>query len=171
MVDVKWTFSDHFRYVIGKMERVVRALSKLMPNLRGPNERRRRLYLNVVMSVVLYGAPVWGDIIARSKLLPALNSLQRTVTQRTISAYRSVSRNAALMLARLPPFELLAKSRRRVYERVKAARKDGSICLGVMKEIRESESHRTLTEWREILEKPNAPGKWTKLALVPHMEA
>ncbi|KMQ83453.1 reverse transcriptase [Lasius niger] len=26
-------------------------------------------------------------------------------------------------------------------------------------------------EWRDILEKPNAPGEWTKMALVPHLEA
>ncbi|KMQ92250.1 reverse transcriptase [Lasius niger] len=63
MIDVSWTFSDHFRYVIDKTERVVRALNKLMPNLRGPDERRRRLYLNVVMSVVLY-----AERIRRTKL-------------------------------------------------------------------------------------------------------
>lgn len=116
MVDINWSFSDHFRYVLDKTERVVRALNRLMPNLRGPDERRRRLYMNVAMSVMLYGAPVWGDVIARSKLLPTLYRLQRTIAQRVISAYRTVSSNAALLLARLPHLKFMAMSRKRVYE-------------------------------------------------------
>ncbi|KMQ88053.1 reverse transcriptase, partial [Lasius niger] len=55
-IDVSWTFSDHFRYIEDKTNRVIRALNRLMPNLRGPDERRRRLFANVIMSVMLYGA-------------------------------------------------------------------------------------------------------------------
>lgn len=112
MVDVSWTFSSHFKYVMDKTERVVLALNRLMPNLRGPDERRRRLYMNVVMLVILYGAPVWGDVISRSRMLPALYRLQHTTAQRVISAYRTVSSNAALLLARLPPLKFVAIMRR-----------------------------------------------------------
>lgn len=58
IIDVNWSFFDHFRYIEEKATRVVRALNRLMPNLKGPDERRRRLFANVVLSVVLYGAPV-----------------------------------------------------------------------------------------------------------------
>lgn len=57
-VDVKWSFSDHFSYIEGKVERIIRALNRLMPNLRGPDERKRRLFAMVILSVILYGSPV-----------------------------------------------------------------------------------------------------------------
>lgn len=122
LIDVKWSFSYHFQFIIEKTGRVVRALNRLMPNLRGPDERLRRLYANTVMSVILYGAPVWGDVFATSKLQPALYSLQRTVAQRVISVYRSVSSNAALLLARLPPLKFVATMRKRIFDQIKARR-------------------------------------------------
>lgn len=61
MLDPKWTFMNHFKYVEDKVSGVNRALSMIMPNLRGHDEKRRRLYASVTYSVILYGAPVWGD--------------------------------------------------------------------------------------------------------------
>src|SRR5580765_8861383 len=90
-IDSKWSFSDHFRYVKDKAGRVIRALNRLMPNLRGPDERQRRLYANAIMSVLLYGAPVWANELNRSQLLTALNRLERSLAQRVISAYRTTS--------------------------------------------------------------------------------
>lgn len=57
-VDNEWKFNAHFRYMKEKVGWVIRALNRLMPNLRGLDEQRRRLYVNVVFSVLLYGAPV-----------------------------------------------------------------------------------------------------------------
>jgi len=36
-----------------------------MPNLRGP-ERKRRLYAGIIVSVVLYVAPIWTDSLVAS---------------------------------------------------------------------------------------------------------
>jgi len=59
MLDSKLNLNDHFRYVTGKVLKVMRTLSRLMSNLRGPAECKKRLYANVLTSVVLYGAPIW----------------------------------------------------------------------------------------------------------------
>lgn len=74
MVDDRWKFGDHIRYVDQKASKVIRALNRLMPNLRGPYEKRRRLYASVVMSVILYGAPIWGDALAPSRMAGVLNA-------------------------------------------------------------------------------------------------
>lgn len=58
IIDSRWSFRDHFSYVEEKVFKVTRALGRLMPNLRGPDENKRQLYANVVHSVILYGAPV-----------------------------------------------------------------------------------------------------------------
>ncbi|KMQ92774.1 reverse transcriptase [Lasius niger] len=172
IIDVNWSFFDHFRYTEEKANKVVRALNRLMPNLRGPDERRRRLFANVVLSVILYGAPVWGDVIVKKSCVqPALYRHQRTIAQRVISAYRTVSNNAALLLARLPPIKLLATSRKRTYERIKQLRNIGNIKAINKKEIRDSEFTNMCNSWRTILEKPNTPGEFTKLFIVPRLEA
>lgn len=67
-IDNGWTFRDHFRYIRKKASRVIRALNKLMPNLWGSDESRRRLFAHVILSVILYGAPVWEDDFGKNKM-------------------------------------------------------------------------------------------------------
>ncbi|KMQ92969.1 reverse transcriptase [Lasius niger] len=142
-----------------------------MPNLRGPDERRRGLFANVILSVILYGAPVWGDvIIKKSCVLPALYKLQRTVAQRVISAYRTVSSNTAMLLARLPPIKLLATVRKRTYDRIKELRDNDNAEAITREEIAETEFINMCNSWRAMLEKPNTPGEFTKIFLVPRLK-
>lgn len=49
---------EHFQYAAEKANKVVAALSGLLPNLNGPGKSSRKQYLNTVHSVFLYGAPV-----------------------------------------------------------------------------------------------------------------
>lgn len=65
-VDRSWSFKDHFLYLEKKVAGVTRALSRLMPNLRGPGEQKRRLYASVVTSVMMYTAPVWSGALSAS---------------------------------------------------------------------------------------------------------
>lgn len=52
ILDKDWSFMDHFTYIENKISRVSRALYALMPNLRGPRERKRRLYAHVIASII-----------------------------------------------------------------------------------------------------------------------
>ncbi|CAL1685118.1 unnamed protein product [Lasius platythorax] len=170
-IDAKWSFNDHFVYIKEKAGRVIRALNRLMPNLRGPDERRRRLFANVILSVILYGAPVWGDEVVSNRLQKVMGSLERSVAQRVISAYRTVSSNAALLLARMPPLKFLAPMRKRVYDQLKRHREEeGVITRGTRNEIKETEFRRMCELWRGHLERPNTPGEYTKMAVVPRLE-
>lgn len=75
----------------------------LMPNLRGPSERKRRLYAKVVHSVIMYGAPVWAKTVARDKKTSGdVHRVQRRLALRIISAYRTVSHEAAEILESFP---------------------------------------------------------------------
>lgn len=66
MLDSRLTFLSHFKYIKVKMTKVTRALCRLMPNLKGPHECRRRLFAGVLSSVALYGTPIWSDALAGS---------------------------------------------------------------------------------------------------------
>jgi hypothetical protein len=43
------------------------ALGRLMPNVSGPSEAKRRLLMSVVLSRLLYGAEVWADEVCKTK--------------------------------------------------------------------------------------------------------
>jgi hypothetical protein len=58
ILDSRWRFIAHFEAVASRVEGVASALGRLLPNLRGPGDRVRRLYLGVAQSVALYGSPI-----------------------------------------------------------------------------------------------------------------
>ncbi|XP_070162535.1 uncharacterized protein [Polyergus mexicanus] len=103
LIDIRWNFNDHFKFAEQKANKIIRSLNKSIPNLRGPDEKRRRLYANVVMSILLCGAPMWADALTSSKLSKSLVRLEKSIAQRVISAYRTVSGDVTLLLARIPP--------------------------------------------------------------------
>lgn len=94
IVDSKWSFREHFDYV--EAVKVARALCRLMPNFKDPDESKRQLYARTIMSVLLYGAPVWDDALSASKKIQQL--LQRV--QRTNGVLRrcyAIGENAAVI--------------------------------------------------------------------------
>lgn len=125
MMDVNWTFKDHFKYIKEKIGCMIRALNRLMPNLKGPDEKRRRLFAGVVYSVILYETHVWGDVLATSRSRHVFAALKRSIAQRVISTYRTVSGDSALLLARTPPARLMAPMRKRIYWRLNESRNQG----------------------------------------------
>lgn len=61
IIDGEWNMRDHFKYVMEKSRTIINNIGRLMPNLGGPRESRRRFYNYVVHSVILYPAPVWAE--------------------------------------------------------------------------------------------------------------
>lgn len=47
-IDGRWTLRTHFETVSDKANRIMSALNAIMQNLKGPGERKRRLYANTV---------------------------------------------------------------------------------------------------------------------------
>ncbi|CAB0042268.1 unnamed protein product [Trichogramma brassicae] len=60
-LDARLTFNDHLRAASEKASRVAGALSQIKPTIGGPRSSRRRLYANVIDSILLYGAPIWSS--------------------------------------------------------------------------------------------------------------
>lgn len=120
IVDQRLSFGNHFEYVEEKANQISSGLGRILLNLRGSRETRRRLFANVVMSVVLYAAPVWSNaLVASRKGREKLDRLMRAINIRVIAGYRTVPLEASSLLARIPPLSLLASERTRIYNRVK----------------------------------------------------
>ena len=82
-----------------------------MPNIDGPREAKRRLVASVVNSKLLYAASILTSALNNHAILKKLFSAQRGVVMKIVSAYRTVSTSAVLILASVPPIDLLAEER------------------------------------------------------------
>lgn len=125
LLDRNWRFLVHFNYIEEKVSRVTRALCALMPNLRGPREKKRRLYAHVIGSIINYGAPIWSTATTNRKIRDKLRRIQRTIAIRVIAGYRTISADASLLLARIIPADILAAYLRRVFLRAQDLKRQG----------------------------------------------
>ena len=115
LLDTKLTFMAQILKITEKAARLTNALSRLMRNTRGPKTGKRRLLMSVTHSILLYGAEVWADCIRKVTYASKLTSVQRQGALRISCAYRTVSLEAALVIAGVIPIDLLALERQCIY--------------------------------------------------------
>lgn len=112
VLDSKLTFTAHVKKVAEAAVNSAKAIGRLMPNLGGPSVFKRSLLASIVVSKLLYAAPVWavkGSAYETNRA--ALNRALRLAAIRITRCYRTVSTAAALFLAGIPPGDLLALER------------------------------------------------------------
>lgn len=156
VLDSRWKFDEHFRTLAPKAMKCAGALSTLLPNLRGPSASSRSLYMDVVRSMVLYGAPVWhANMTPISSAI--IRKIHRAMALRVIRGYCTVSYEAACLLAGSIPWELVARSQAALYEwRAERLARGRSISPREV-ERRKKVLHQEVSQvWREALDSPNA---------------
>ena len=79
-------------------------LARLMPNIGGPREAKRRLVACVVHSKLLHAASVWASAFSNHAIQKKLFSAQRDAT------------SAVLDLASVPPIDLLPKETQETFQ-------------------------------------------------------
>jgi len=153
-LDGDLNFEAHFTRVAEKVNGIIRLLNGVLPNCRGPSEKKRKLYLNVVFSVILYGSPVWhGKFRESVKSKMVVNRLMRRITQRVCCAYRTVSYVASMLLTSTPPVEITADRLARVYRLVSEMRARGEDITPVARaRISRDVARSALDEWMEYLD-------------------
>jgi len=170
ILDDKLNFKQHFAHLDEKVGKVSRALGRLMPNLRGPKEKKRRLYAGIITSVIMYAAPIWADsLIASRDSRRLFRKWQRVVALRVCSAYRSVSFDSGTLLSRLVPYELLAAERARIFWRVQDAKGSGNYTKDLLEEIKRTERTITQRQWEIFIGRPDAAGVKLRDAILPHL--
>jgi len=123
-LDTPLSFVEHATLVAAGAKTAAATLGRLMPNIGGPTQCKRRLLMSVVHSRLLYCAPVWAESISGvKKSEEAMLSAQRIAALRVARCYRTVSDMASLVLAKMPPAPLLALLRKKIAE----SRKSGDV--------------------------------------------
>lgn len=150
-LDRKLAFWDHLRQAADKASTRIAALSRIMPNVRGPKPSKRRLLMSTAQSIMLYGAEIWGDEMDVMSKRKRITQVQRTAALRVSCAYRTVSEAAIIVIAGVIPIDLLAKERRQQYlTKQERGTKDSN------KEARK----RTLDCWQKRWQEQKE-GRWT----------
>lgn len=144
-VDAKLNFTEHVQKASAKAATVVTQIARLMPNIGGPKSKRRKLLCETATSTLMYGAPIWADALSVDRNRKRMAGVQRTCALRVIAGYRTISEDAALVLASTIPVDLLALERKRVHEG--SAKRD---------KARELSFEAWKSRWRDA-----AKGRWT----------
>lgn len=116
-IDRQMNWSEHITKVAHNASMAVTAVSRLMPNIGGPSQAKRALLQSVAICRMLYASPVWsveGTKCARNR--QRLLSVQRRAGLRVARAYRTVSTDAILVIAGMPPVNELLEGRRKIFE-------------------------------------------------------
>lgn len=72
---------------INKTVKIVYRLSRLMPNVSGPRESKRKLLTSVVYSKVLYTTPVWTNSLEKLTTTKILLMAQLTKWSRQVDCW------------------------------------------------------------------------------------
>jgi len=109
LIDDGWRFIPHINHVTSKAMRALEMLRGITTNLKGPSEKKRKLYASAVTSIVTYAAPIWAIEVMKSPYAKkSLNKFDRAIAQRVCCAYRSVYVVAALLVSGMIPTSYMA---------------------------------------------------------------
>jgi len=172
-LDSRWGFVKHFDKIAPRLGKRTDAFMGIMPNLWGPGVGARRAYFYSVMSGALYGAPAWsGEAMASRRIQKNLHTVQRRLALRMARAYRTAPSAAIMVLAGVPPAELLAEAQAIVYAWVKAIRlRGGWLDPRALAREREKTRWRAIDRWREQLgANPPAGGTRFLEAVLPCLD-
>lgn len=156
VLDSRWGFGSHFVTLVPRLMKAAAALGGLLPNLKGSNTGCRRLYMGVVRSMAMYGAPVWANSL-NSKNIALLRKPQRAIALRVIRGYRTISYEAVCVLAGSLPWDLDAHGLAEIHHW-----RELEMLRGQKPALREIENHRAEIydrleeEWQHRLANPNA---------------
>lgn len=114
-LDDNLSFGKHIERVCAKAERLVGALNRLLPNVKGPKEEKRRVYAGVVESIMLYAAPIWQGGVGIARYRRMMEGVQRKAIIRAISAYRTIATEGAQVIGGRIPIDLMVEERARIY--------------------------------------------------------
>uniref|UniRef100_A0A6M2DQW1 Putative 115 kDa protein in type-1 retrotransposable element n=1 Tax=Xenopsylla cheopis TaxID=163159 RepID=A0A6M2DQW1_XENCH len=160
-LDAKLTFREHLERACVKASKIVSSLSRIMANTIGPRTKKRRVLLEVVHSVLLYGAEIWAHTLRQKSYRRKLATVQRRGALRVACAYRTVSEAAVLVIAGALPIDLLAIERARLYD-LKTRGYN-------LSEARTRTRKESLEEWQRRWQASDK-GRWTA-RLIPNIKA
>lgn len=161
MIDDRLNFRTHLEYACKKATGVSNALARLMPNIGGPRQSRRKLISHVTNSILLYGAPVWENLVKKSNKRDIISLFRRSCL-RVCSGYRTISMEASSVIAGIIPLEITAKELADIYHTM------GKNPNTVKRTLRLLERNKSIQKWQRWWDS-STKGRWTH-RLIPNIK-
>lgn len=127
-LDSRLSFSTHFAKLFPRVEKTAQYLSRILPNTFGPGIQTQKLYANVIISMVMYGAPIWINSI-KKKEIAALNRMQRPIAIRIAWTYQTILGDLLLVLAGMMLFLRMANIYGNIYRHMRTEKKKDATSL------------------------------------------
>jgi hypothetical protein len=151
--DSKLTFREHINYMAEKCTKLIFALSKLAKlNWGLKHATPKTIYTSGILSLLLYGSPVWKKAIDRVNYKLKLIRVQRLINIKTAKAYRTVLNEALCILTGLIPIAIKIEEAVQFYELIRGSRKEEALIdcdMGVKYWHHRAETISCLTEYNE----------------------
>ena len=110
-------FGNHIREVTGRAGLLATRLARIIPSVGGPRMSKRKAIYSSVRSLMMYAAPVWHRVMEIGRYKNMAARVQRQMVLKVCAAYRTVSTEAAEVIAAVPPFDLQVRERMKARER------------------------------------------------------
>lgn len=118
-IDRNLSFGPHINKVALKASKTIGNLCRLMPNVGGSKEKKRKLIASVATSQMLYAAPAWREGASKTSYLKRLTAVHRLGALRIVSGYKTIPECSAMVLAGTPPIGLQIAERSEVHDEIK----------------------------------------------------
>lgn len=161
IIDARLNFRAHMEYTSQKASKVRMAIERMMPNIGGPRQSKRKIVSTVVSSLILYAAPVWSEALKVKSTARKVLSVYRMCALRICSSYRTTSEEAAYVISGMIPLDILADEATRLYERKRSGEQN---TMGIRKLEREQSLRLWQSRWERSLK-----GRWT-FKLIPNID-
>jgi hypothetical protein len=123
IIDNKLTFREHITHVTEKCRKIIFALSKSAKLTWGLcHKALKTLYTGGIQPLLLYGAPVWADILEKTSHRIKLSRVQRLINIKIAKAYRTVSNKALCIITGLTPIHIKIQKTVELYKIVRGNR-------------------------------------------------
>ena len=159
-LDTKLNFKAHTKHACEKASKTYNALARMLANTGGPRSSRRMLLARVITSSLLYGAQIWADALKLQENKRKMQSVQRLTAMRVISAFRTVSGDAANVIAGMLPVNIAAGEAKRLFM--------AKLIESTTQEDKRRERDMSMQTWQESWDS-SQKGRWTH-RLIPNIE-
>ncbi|KAH8304870.1 hypothetical protein KR059_003005, partial [Drosophila kikkawai] len=131
------------------------ALSRMLPNTRGPRQYTRKLLSSVVTAQILYAAPVWAEAASVKSYMRGVEATYRVCAIRIACSFRTISEDAALVIAGQVPLAKLIRERKEIFAAMQDRR-----ALPSRAELKVAARRRSIENWQSQWDS-SSKGRWT----------
>jgi hypothetical protein len=127
--DCRLTFYKHIEHTAEKTRTLTYMLNKTAKLHWGLGHKSLKMvYRGAIVPLMIYGAPAWEEAITKPRYLRKIQSAQRLINIKIVTAYRTTSFEASCVMAGVPPIGLVIEGKVQLYKRKHRPENSDSVC-------------------------------------------